>query len=134
MNSQCSSALLILVGIVSWAAAAENAERPIELLVRGDDMGHSLDVNLGFIDEVEKEVRAQIEKCLGTGLRFVYLDWHMASNGGGKRPDIVAVFQRLCREYRLLYTHDTLDVDGRYSGAKFFGVGLEAPICPKKLA
>jgi len=49
MNAQCSSALLILVGIVSWAAAAENAERPIELLVRGDDMGHSLDVNLGFI-------------------------------------------------------------------------------------
>ena len=206
MNAQCSSALLILVGIVSWAAAAENAERPIELLVRGDDMGHSLDVNLGFIkahtegivtsaslmapalyfddaitrckahpklapgihvtlmattpmrpilppdqvssliapngffyhgledflksepkiDEVEKEVRAQIEKCLGTGLRFIYLDWHMASNGGGKRPDIVAVFQRLCREYRLLYTHDTLDFDGRYSGAKFLGVGLEA--------
>jgi len=206
MNAQCSSALLILVGIVSWAAAAENAERPIELLVRGDDMGHSLDVNLGFIkahtegivtsaslmapslyfddaitrckahpklapgihltlmatvpmrpvsppdqvssliapngffyhgledflksepkiDEVEKEVRAQIEKCLGTGLRFIYVDWHMASHGGGKRPDIVAVFQRLCREYRLLYTHDTLDVDGRYSGAKFFGVGLEA--------
>jgi len=206
MNAQCSSALLILVWIVSWAAAAENAEGPIELLVRGDDMGHSLDVNLGFIkahtegivtsaslmapslyfddaitrckahpklapgihvtlmatkpmrpilspdqvssliapngffyhgledflrsepkiDEVENEVRAQIEKCLGTGLRFIYLDWHMASNGGGKRPDIVAVFQRLCREYRLLYTHDTLDVDGRYSGAKFFGVGLEA--------
>ncbi len=49
MNSQCSSALFILVGIVSWADAAEKAERPIELLVRGDDMGHSLDVNLGFI-------------------------------------------------------------------------------------
>ena len=48
MNTQCTSALLMLVGIVSWAAAAENAERPIELLVRGDDMGHSLDVNLGF--------------------------------------------------------------------------------------
>ncbi|MGI6419243.1 MAG: carbohydrate deacetylase [Thermoguttaceae bacterium] len=78
------------------------------------------------IEEVEKEVRAQIQKCLDTGLRFVYLDWHMASNGGKDRPDIVELFQRLCREYRLLYTHDTLDVDGRYSGAKYFSASLEA--------
>ena len=188
------------------AAAAGKDDCAVELLVRGDDMGHSLDVNLGFIkahtegivtsaslmapalyfddavarckahpklaagihvtlmatvpmrpvsppgevssliapsgffhrglddfskarpkiEEVEKEVRGQIDKCLGTGLRFIYLDWHMASNGGPDRPDIVALFQRLCREYRLLYTHDTLDVDGRYSGAKFFPAGLEA--------
>jgi len=198
--------LLTLMGIVSWVAAAEQADRAIELLVRGDDMGHSLDVNLGFIkahtegivtsaslmapapyfddavarckahpklcpgihvtlmatvpmrpilppeqvpsliaangffyhgldgfskarpkiEEVEKEVRAQIEKCRDTGLRFVYLDWHMGSDGGGKRPDIVALFQRLCREYRLLYTHDAQDVDGRYSGAKYFPANLEA--------
>lgn len=206
MTTQFSAAMLTLLGIASWAPAADKGERPIELLVRGDDMGHSLDVNVGFIkahtegiltsaslmaptlyfddavarckahpklapgihvtlmatvpmrpilppeqvpsliapdgffyrgsedflkaqpkiEEVEKEVRAQIEKCLGTGLRFIYLDWHMSSNGGGKRPDIIALFQRLCREYRLLYTHDAQDVDGRYSGAKYFGVGLEA--------
>jgi predicted glycoside hydrolase/deacetylase ChbG (UPF0249 family) len=186
--------------------AAGEKPAPVELLVRGDDMGHSLDVNEGFIkahtegiltsaslmpptqyfddavarckqhprlapgvhvtlmavvplrpisppekvrsliapdgffprdldsflkaqpkiDEVEREVRAQIEKCRATGLRFIYLDWHMASNGGKKRPDIEELFRRLCREYRLLYTHDVGDIDGRYSGAKFFGAGLEA--------
>lgn len=185
--------------------SAQPAQPAIELLVRGDDMGHSLDVNLAFIkahtegiltsaslmapslyfddavarckahpklapgvhvtlmatvpmrpvsppdqvssviapngffhrglqdflkakpkvEEVEKEIRAQIQKCLDSGLRFVYLDWHMASNGGKERPDIAALFPRLAREYGLLYTHDTQDVDGRYSGAKFFPAGLE---------
>ncbi|MCY2989956.1 MAG: ChbG/HpnK family deacetylase [Planctomycetota bacterium] len=206
MQRQFALVLLMLVVIVPWGAAAEPRDRPVELLVRGDDMGHSLDVNQAFIkahtegivtsaslmppalyfddavarcqdhptlcpgihvmlmatvpmrplsppdevssliapngffyrgledfsaaqpkiEDVEKEVRAQIKKCLGTGLRFVYLDWHMASDGGGKRPDIVALFQRLCREYRLLYTHDAQDIDGRYSGAKYFGANLEA--------
>lgn len=206
MKRQFSMALLTLLGLVPWAAAAEEGARPIELLVRGDDMGHSLDVNKAFIkehtdgiltsaslmapafyfddavarckahpklspgihvtlmatvpmrpilppeevpsliapngffyrgledfskarpkiEEVEKEVRAQIQKCLDTHLRFIYLDWHMASNGGKDRPDIIALFQRLSREYRLLYTHDAQDVDGRYSGAKYFGAGLEA--------
>ena len=195
-----------LMMLLAMAATAAEKQPPIELLVRGDDMGHSLDVNLGFIkahtegiltsasvmpptayfddavarlkahprlapgvhvtlmatvpmrpisppeqvpsligpdgffyrglddflkskpkiEEVEKEVRAQIEKCRGTGLRFIYLDWHMSSHGGKDRPDIVALFQRLSAEYRLLYTHDAGDVDGRYSGAKFFAVGLEA--------
>jgi predicted glycoside hydrolase/deacetylase ChbG (UPF0249 family) len=195
--------LLILLPLV---LPAGDAGQPSELLVRGDDMGHSLDVNQAFIkahtegiltsaslmapapyfddavvrckahpklapgihvtlmatvpmrpilppdrvssliapdgffhrglkdflagqpkiEEVEKEVRAQIEKCQGTGLRFIYLDWHMASNGGKERPEIEELFRRLCREYRLLYTHDAQDVDGRYSGAKYFPAGLEA--------
>ncbi len=206
MKRQCSAALWVLLGIMSWAAAAEQDDRPIELLVRGDDMGHTLDVNQAFIkahtegiltsaslmapapyfddavarckahpklcpgihvtlmatvpmrpilppdqvssliapdgffhrglqdflkgkpriEEVEKEVRAQIEKCQATGLKFIYLDWHMASSGGKERPDIEELFRRLCREYGLFYTHDTQDFDGRYSGAKFFSAGLEA--------
>ena len=197
----------ILLGLmaVSQLPAAEETRRTVELLVRGDDMGHSLDVNLGFIKahtegiltsaslmapapyfddavarckahpklaagihvtlmavvpmrpvsppeqvssliapdgffhrgledflkgqpkigEVEKEVRAQIQKGVDSGLKFVYLDWHMSSNGGKQRPDIAALYPRLAREYGLLYTHDTLDVDGRYSGARFFSAGLE---------
>ncbi|MDD4018848.1 MAG: ChbG/HpnK family deacetylase [Kiritimatiellae bacterium] len=187
-------------------ACAAQDQQPVELLVRGDDMGHALDVNAGFIkahaegiltsaslmapaayfddavarckanpklapgihvtlmavipmrpvsapeqvpsliapdgffhrgledfskanpkiEEVEREVRAQIEKCVATGLRFIYLDWHMASNGGKDRPDIVALFQRLSSEYKLLYTHDVGDFDGRYSGAKYFSSHLEA--------
>jgi predicted glycoside hydrolase/deacetylase ChbG (UPF0249 family) len=192
--------------LLPLAVMAADTPPPIELLVRGDDMGHALDVNQAFvkahtegiltsaslmppaayfddavvrckahprlapgihvtlmatvpmrpilppdqvpsliapdgyfhrglkdflkgkpkIEEVEKEVRAQIEKCQGSGLRFVYLDWHMASNGGKERPEIEELFRRLCREYGLLYTHDAQDVDGRYSGAKYFSAGLEA--------
>jgi len=206
MKSRFSMISWLIVGTVGWAAAADPGDRPIELLVRGDDMGHSLDVNLAFIKahtegiltsaslmapapyfddaavrckahpklapgihvtlmatvpmrpilppdqvpsliapdgffhrglqdflkgqpkirEVEKEVRAQIEKCRATGLRFIYLDWHMASNGGKERPEIEELFRRLSREYGLLYTHDAQDLDGRYSGAKFFPANLEA--------
>ena len=195
-----------LMILLAMAAITAEKQAPIELLVRGDDMGHSLDVNQAFIKdhtdgiltsasvmapapyfddaiarlkahpriapgihvtlmavvpmrpisppeqvssvigpdgffyrglddfvkaqpkitEVEKEVRSQIEKCQATGLRFVYLDWHMASNGGKDRPDIEELFRRLARDYRLLYTHDAGDVDGRYSGAKYFPAGLEA--------
>ena len=41
--------LLLFFCAVSWPAAAQEADCPIELCVRGDDMGHSLDVNLGII-------------------------------------------------------------------------------------
>lgn len=205
MKAILASCLLIVLMTAAWGMAGDSAQ-PIELLVRGDDMGHSLDVNLGFIqdhtqgiltsasvmapaayfddaivrlkahpklapgihvtlmavipmrpvlppdqvpsliapdgffhrglddllkgqpkiEEVEKEVRAQIKKCLNTGLKFCYVDWHMASNGGKKRPDIEELFRRLCREHRLVYSHDDQDVDGRYSGAKFFPASLEA--------
>ena len=75
------------------------------------------------IDEVEKELRAQIRKCLATGLRFWYIDSHMSSGGGKDRPDIAALYPRLAEEYRLLFTQDP---DGRYSGAKFVPAALES--------
>jgi len=203
MTRNISWLLLLFLWVVSWPAAAQDAGRPIELCVRGDDMGHSLDVNLGMIkahtdgivtsaslmpptayfddavarcrthprlapgihltlmavvpmrpvlppeqvpslvapdgffyrgfedfikarpkiDEIERELRAQIGKCLATGLRFWYLDWHMGSGGGKERPDITALYPRLAKEYRLLYTQD---YDGKYSGAKYVPVSLES--------
>ena len=200
-NGSCF--LLLFFWAVPWPVAAQEADRPIELCVRGDDMGHSLDVNLGIIkahtdgivtsaslmppaayfddavarcrthpklapgihltlmavvpmrpvlppeqvpslvapdgffyrgfedfikarpkiDEIERELRAQIGKCLATGLRFWYLDWHMGSGGGKERPDITALYPRLAKEYRLLYTQD---YDGKYSGAKYVPVSLES--------
>ena len=183
-------------------AAAKETEPLIELCVRGDDMGHSLDVNLGIItahtegiltsaslmtptpyfddavarckahpklalgihttlmavvpirpilppdqvpslvaadgyfhrgyedfvkaqpkiEEVEKEIRAQIQKALDTGLRFVYFDCHMSSSGGSARPDIGALYPRLAREYRLLFTQDFVTPS---CGAKYFPASLE---------
>jgi predicted glycoside hydrolase/deacetylase ChbG (UPF0249 family) len=191
---------VVLTG--AWVFAADEAAPPIELCVRGDDMGHSLDVNRAFIqahtegiltsasvmapalyfddavarlkahpklapgihvtlmatvpmrpvlspdevpsliapngyfhrgqedfvkaqpriEEVEKEIRAQIKKCLDTGLKFVYLDWHMSSGGGKERPDIGELYQRLAREYRLLYAQDR---EGQQLGAKYVAANLE---------
>jgi chitin disaccharide deacetylase len=193
-------AVALLAG--SWAAAAGEARAPIELCVRGDDMGHGLDINRAFvkahtegiltsasvmapaqyfddavarlkahpklapgihvtlmavipmrpilppddvpslvapdgyfhrglddfvkarpkIEEVEKEIRAQIKKCLDTGLKFVYVDWHMASGGGPERRDIGDLYPRLAREYRLLYAQDS---KGQYTGAKYVPANLE---------
>jgi hypothetical protein len=75
------------------------------------------------LDEVEQELRAQIQKCLATGLRFWYIDSHMSSGCGKDRPDIAALYPRLAAEYRLLFTQDP---DGRYSGAKFVPAALES--------
>jgi predicted glycoside hydrolase/deacetylase ChbG (UPF0249 family) len=81
------------------------------------------------IDEVEKELRAQIRKCLATGLRFWYIDSHMSSGGGKDQPDIAALYPRLAAEYRLLFTQDP---DGRYSGAKFVPASLESWKCKRR--
>jgi hypothetical protein len=75
------------------------------------------------IEEVEKEIRAQIKKCLDTGLKFVYLDWHMGSGGGPQRPDIADLYPRLARQYRLLYAQER---EGRSLGAKYVAANLEA--------
>jgi predicted glycoside hydrolase/deacetylase ChbG (UPF0249 family) len=203
MTRNISPVLLLLFWAVPWPVAAQEADRPIELCVRGDDMGHSLDINLGIIkahtdgivtsaslmpptayfddavarcrahpklapgihltlmavvpmrpvlppeqvpslvapdgffyrgfedfikarpktDEIEKELHSQIRKCLATGLRFWYLDWHMGSGGGKDRPDIAALYPRLAQEYHLLYTQD---YDGKYSGAKYVSAALES--------
>jgi predicted glycoside hydrolase/deacetylase ChbG (UPF0249 family) len=203
MRRSLLPALSIVLWIASWSSAAEEAGRPVELCVRGDDMGHTLDVNRAMIkshtdgiltsaslmppsayfddavarcrahpklaagihltlmatvpmrpllppeqipslvapdgffyrgsedfakarpklDEIEKELRAQIQKCLATGLRFWYIDWHMGSGGGKDRPDLVALYPRLAEEYRLLYTQDP---DGRYCGAKRVPAALES--------
>jgi predicted glycoside hydrolase/deacetylase ChbG (UPF0249 family) len=74
------------------------------------------------VEEVEKEIRAQIKKCLDTGVKFVYLNWHMASGGGKDRPDIGELYPRLAREYRLLYVQDP---EGKYTGAKYAPANLE---------
>lgn len=51
------------------------------------------------VEEVEKELRAQIERALARGLRPDYLDTHMDSLE--TRDEFRAVVRKLAREYRL---------------------------------
>jgi predicted glycoside hydrolase/deacetylase ChbG (UPF0249 family) len=49
--------------------------------------------------EVEKEIRAQIERALALGIRPTHLDTHMGSMMA--TPELVQIYQKLGREYRL---------------------------------
>jgi predicted glycoside hydrolase/deacetylase ChbG (UPF0249 family) len=65
--------------------------------------------------EVEVELRAQIERALGSGLRIDYLDYHMGT--AVDAPELRALVERLGREYRLgisRYFGET-DVAGLYA-------------------
>ncbi len=66
------------------------------------------------LQEVETELRAQIERALETGLRFDYLDYHMGT--AVDRPDFRALVERLAREYRLGISRyfGEADVSGLY--------------------
>ena len=203
MKCKLSLVAWLVLSVVCLPAAAEEAGRPIEPCVRGDDMGHALDVNRamiqahvdgivtsaslmppapyfddavarcranpklapgihltlmatvpmrpllppeevpslvaddGFlyrgsedfikarpkIEEIEKELRAQIRRSLATGLQFWYIDWHMSSGGGKDRPDIAALYPRLAEEFHLLYVQDPT---GQYTGAKPISAQLES--------
>ena len=58
------------------------------------------DVNLR---EVEAELRAQIDRALGTGLRIDYLDYHMRT--AISTPELRTVVEELAREYGLGLAH-----------------------------
>ncbi len=54
------------------------------------------DVNL---EEVERELRAQIERAIAAGLRVDYLDYHMLT--AVSRPELRAIVEKLAAEYGL---------------------------------
>jgi predicted glycoside hydrolase/deacetylase ChbG (UPF0249 family) len=51
------------------------------------------------LGQVERELRAQIERALATGLHIDYLDYHMGTANG--HPDIRAIVERLGSEYHV---------------------------------
>ena len=51
------------------------------------------------LGQVERELRAQIERALATGLHIDYLDYHMGTATGD--PDFRAIVERLGSEYHL---------------------------------
>ena len=51
------------------------------------------------VEEVERELRAQIERALRSGVRIDYVDYHMGTVVG--RPELREVAERLAREFGL---------------------------------
>jgi hypothetical protein len=58
-----------------------------------------LRTNRAAIGEVEKELRAQIERAVNSGLKIDYVDYHMGTVT--KYPEFRAVAERLAKEYGL---------------------------------
>jgi len=55
------------------------------------------------VAEVEKELRAQIERALRSGVKIDYVDYHMGT--AVRYPDFQEVTERLAREYGLGMSH-----------------------------
>ena len=51
------------------------------------------------LEEVETELKAQIDKAFSTGLRIDYLDYHMGT--AVSTPELRALVERLAREYEI---------------------------------
>ena len=70
-----------------------------------DSVGYFLPSRAAFnanhpsLDEIEKELRAQIERALGTGLKIVYLDYHMGT--AVDKPEYRNILEKLANEYHL---------------------------------
>jgi len=56
------------------------------------------------LPEVERELRAQVERAMAFGIRPTHLDSHMATLF--RTPQLVSVFHRLAREYGLPFLYE----------------------------
>lgn len=66
-------------------------------------------------DDVERELRAQIERAVGSGLKIDYVDYHMSA--AVSTPELRAIVEKLAHEYKLgisRYFSET-DVEGWYA-------------------
>jgi len=59
----------------------------------------SFEENHPAIDEIEKELRAQIERGLGSGLKIDYVDYHMST--AVSKPEYRNLVEKIATEYRL---------------------------------
>jgi predicted glycoside hydrolase/deacetylase ChbG (UPF0249 family) len=65
--------------------------------------GDALRAHNPNVAEVEKELRAQIERALRSGVKIDYVDYHMGT--AVRWPDFQAVTERLAQEYGLGMSH-----------------------------
>ena len=86
-----------------------------------DSLGHffpsrsKLFANNPKLEEIETELRAQIEKALKAGLKLDYLDYHMGA--AMQTLETRAIVEKLAAEYNLAISryYDEVDVEGGYA-------------------
>ncbi len=69
------------------------------------------------LDDIETELRAQIERAVHSGVKIDYLDYHMGA--AVQTPETRAIVEKLAAEYHLGISRyfDEVDVDGVYQAA-----------------
>lgn len=67
------------------------------------------------LEDIEKELRAQIERAIKSGLKIDYLDYHMGT--AVDKPEYRSIVERLAREYNLAVSRyfEEIDVNSMYS-------------------
>ncbi|MDQ7818752.1 MAG: polysaccharide deacetylase family protein [Melioribacteraceae bacterium] len=67
------------------------------------------------LDEVETELRAQIDRAMKSGLKISYVDYHMGT--AVDKPELRKIVEKLAREYRLAISRyfGEIDVKNMYS-------------------
>lgn len=73
------------------------------------------------IEEIEAELRAQVERAMGTGLKIDYVDYHMGA--AMQTPETRAVVERIARDYGLAIS--------RFFGEEANSVTYSAPLGTK---
>ncbi len=66
------------------------------------------------LEEIETELRSQIDKALQAGLKIDYLDYHMGA--AVQTPETRSILEKLAAEYKVAISryYDEVDVDGWY--------------------
>jgi chitin disaccharide deacetylase len=77
---------------------------------------------------VERELRAQIERVLATGLRVTHLNGHQHLHG---LPALFRLVLRLAREYRIGYVRAPRDAGGRAGAGRRMAVRALAMLTPR---
>lgn len=89
----------------------------------------ALHANHPDVREVEKELRAQIQRALRSGIKIDYIDYHMDT--ATRYPEFREVTERLAREHRLgmsEYFGETLDAPQYFASPRDKGDSLVAMI------
>lgn len=75
------------------------------------------------LDEVEKEVRAQIDRALKAGVDVTHIDSHMGTLQ--YRPDYHELYLKIAKDYNLPCRMASLDFMKKYGGEKLLDVAKE---------
>jgi predicted glycoside hydrolase/deacetylase ChbG (UPF0249 family) len=85
---------------LKWSGVARSSEIKSLLDQNGNLYATNEEVKKNArLEDIEKEMRAQIDKAISAGIKITHLDNHMGSILGS--PEIIKIYQKIGKEYKL---------------------------------